>query len=155
MLLIKKILGFGASTEEMVHIWNMYCRSILEQSAVVWSSSLTQENIDDLERTQKCFTKLILKEKYSTYSEALLLLNMETLENRRSKLLLQFAEKCLKNDKFSNLFPTNQKTGLRKSEKYKVGFCNTERMRRSSIIQMQHQLNTEHRNQQETKNTPV
>ena len=155
MLLIKKILGFGASTEEMVHIWNMYCRSILEQSAVVWSSSLTQENIDDLERTQKCFTKLILKEKYSTYSEALLLLNMETLENRRSKLLLQFAEKCLKNYKFSNLFPTNQKTGLRKSEKYKVGFCNTERMRRSSIIQMQHQLNTEHRNQQETKNTPV
>ena len=25
MLLIKKILGFGASTEEMVHIWNMIC----------------------------------------------------------------------------------------------------------------------------------
>ena len=57
MLLLKKILSFGATKEEMVHIWIVYCRSLLEQSAVVWSSSLTQENIDDLERTQKSFVK--------------------------------------------------------------------------------------------------
>ena len=61
MLLLKKILSFGATREEMVHVWIVYCRSLLEQSAVVWSSSLTQENKDDLGRTQKSFAKLVLK----------------------------------------------------------------------------------------------
>ena len=32
---------------------------------------INPKNIEDLERIQKSFTKLILKEKYSTYSEAL------------------------------------------------------------------------------------
>ena len=45
MLLNKKILGFGASTEEMVHIWNMYCQSFMEQWAVVWSISLTPSSL--------------------------------------------------------------------------------------------------------------
>ena len=82
MLLIKKILSFGASTQEMVHLWTVYCRSILEQSAVVWSSSLTEQNIKDLERTQKCFVKLLLKKKYTTYEEALLKLNLQSLEEK-------------------------------------------------------------------------
>ena len=66
MLLIKKIMSFGASTQEIVHLWIIYCRSILEQSAVVWSSSLTEQNTKDLERIQKCFVKLLLKNKYTT-----------------------------------------------------------------------------------------
>ena len=61
MLLLKKIHSFGASTNEMVELWISYCRSVLEQSAVVWSSSLTDQNMKDLERTKKSFTKLILK----------------------------------------------------------------------------------------------
>ena len=64
MLLLKQTLSFGATREEMVHLWILYCRSVLEQSAVVWSSSLTQENKDDLERTQKSFAKLVLKDEY-------------------------------------------------------------------------------------------
>ena len=34
MLLLKRMLHFGASIEEMVHLWILYCRSALEQSAV-------------------------------------------------------------------------------------------------------------------------
>ena len=33
--------------------WKIYCVSVLEQSCVVWGSSLTQENIENLKRTQK------------------------------------------------------------------------------------------------------
>ena len=51
MLFLKKIKSFGASTNEMVDLWKIYCRSILEQSAVVWGPYLTEENKDDLERT--------------------------------------------------------------------------------------------------------
>ena len=64
MQLIRNILSFGATTEEMVHLWVVFCRSVLEQSCVVWHSSLTQENREDMERLQKTFCKLVLKDKY-------------------------------------------------------------------------------------------
>jgi hypothetical protein len=43
MQLLRNVLSFGASTEEMVHLWTVFCRSVVEQSCVVWHSSLTQE----------------------------------------------------------------------------------------------------------------
>ena len=61
MQLLRGVQSFGASHEEMVHLWILFCRSILEQSCVVWGTSLSQENIANLERTQKTFTKLVLK----------------------------------------------------------------------------------------------
>ena len=75
MQLIRGLLSFGAKTEEMVHMWILFCRSLLEQSCVVWGTSLTQDNINDLERTQKTFSKLVLKEKYKNYGNTLILLN--------------------------------------------------------------------------------
>jgi len=66
MQLLRKVWGFGCSLEDMVHLWKVYCRSILEQSAVVWGAMLTEENKEDLERTQKSFTKLVLEENYKT-----------------------------------------------------------------------------------------
>ena len=55
MALLRGVLKFGAKNEEMVHLWKTFCRSVLEQSCIVWHTSLTQENIHDLERTQKTF----------------------------------------------------------------------------------------------------
>ena len=57
MQLLRKVWSFGSTHEEMVHLWIVYCRSVLEQSCVLWDSGLTKENIEDLERTQKSFTK--------------------------------------------------------------------------------------------------
>ena len=47
--LLRRVQGFGASIEEMVHLWTVLCRSVLdlEQLCAVWNSSLTQENIND------------------------------------------------------------------------------------------------------------
>ena len=76
----------------MVHLWIVYCRSVLEQSAEIWPSSLTEENKDDLERTQKSFAKLILRNEFTdeenSYEHALLKLNLEPLEQRRNELCL-------------------------------------------------------------------
>ena len=66
----------------MVHLWKVYCLSILEQSAVVWGV-LTEENKHDLARTQKTFVKLKLEEMYTSYLNALKYLGLETLETRR------------------------------------------------------------------------
>ena len=71
MQLVRGVKRFGASTEEMVHLWILFCRSVLEQSCVVWTTSITQENIEDIERTQKTFAKLVLREKYQNYENAL------------------------------------------------------------------------------------
>ena len=131
----------------MVHIWIVYCRSLLEQSAVVWSSSLTQENKDDLERTQKSFVKLILKNEFKTehedsYENALIKLNLQSLEQRRKELCLNFAKNCIKYDKLMDLFPLNENLyDARNPEKYKVLHANTDRLQKSSVIYMQHLLN--------------
>ena len=144
MLLLKGVLPFGANREEMVHLWILYCRSVLEQSAVLWSSSLSEENKEDLERIQKSFAKLILKQEYENYETALLKLNLQTLEERRKELCLNFAKNSIKNEIFSDLFPTNTvTTETRNKEKFIVTRANTDRLRNSSIIYMQNLLNEE------------
>ena len=115
--------------------------------------TLLLENIEDLERTQKSFVKLILPNKYKTgdnksYENALLILNIQTLEERKKQLCLQFAKDSIKNNKLKDLFPENEKKhkmDQRYQEKYKVSFANRDRMRKSSIIYMQQLLNEEHK----------
>ena len=61
MELLRKVAGF--TNIYMLYITLLYIRSILEQSSVVWHSSLTQDNSDDLERVQKASVKIILGNK--------------------------------------------------------------------------------------------
>ena len=89
MQLLRAVWGFGYSISEMVHLWKLFCLSVLEQSCVVWGSSLTQENKEDLERTQKSFAKLVLRDNYKDYEGALLQLNLEKLTDRRQRLMLK------------------------------------------------------------------
>ena len=72
--------------KDLKHIYITYVRSVLEQSAVVWHSSLTLANITDLERVQKNALRIILKDNYTSYNEALTKLNLEDLETRRVRL---------------------------------------------------------------------
>ena len=147
MLLLRKMHSFGASQSEMVHLWVVYCRSVLEQSAVLWQGGLTEENRESLERTQKSFVKLIMKGKMTNYEESLSQLNLLTLDKRRDILSLRWAKKCLANEKTAKMFPLTQRNHdypLRKQEKYKVFRANTQRMKNSPIIYMQHLLNKDH-----------
>ena len=144
MRLLRGVQSFGASVEEMVHLWILFCRSVLEQSCVVWGTSLTQENIDDLERTQKTFAKLVLRERYRDYDNALLILNLDSLQVRRQEMCLKFAKSGIKNGKLNDLFPINNKIHkmkTREDDKYQVQFANTGRLKQSSIITMQNMLN--------------
>ena len=64
MELLRNIHSFGATKEEMTHLWIVFFRSVLEQSCVVWRPwhSLTHTKKDDLERTQKSFANMVLKD---------------------------------------------------------------------------------------------
>ena len=122
----------------------MYVRSILEHSAPVWHSSLTKENKDDLERVQKTALRVILGERFKTYKNALDLLDLQTLDERREQLCLNFAKRAAKHPKLMHLFPLNLKShqmNTRNVGKYKVQYAHTERLRRSTIIYMQNLLN--------------
>ena len=146
MQLLRGVQSFGASNQEMVHLWTVFCRSVLEQSCVVWHSSLTQDNTDDLERTQKTFCKLVLREKYQTYENSLLLLNLDSLYERRQFLCLKFAKSGIKYDKLNDLLPQLEKQHdmkTRNQDKYKVDFANTGRLKNASIITMQNLLNSD------------
>ena len=149
MVFLRKILSFGANRSEMVHLWKTYCRSVLEQSAVLWQGALTEQDTATLERTQKTFTKLILRRKYESYQKSLLILDLPTLDKRRNYLCLNFAKRCIQNGKMSHLFPLNNRNkgyAIRRKLKYKIQFANTERYRKSPVIHMQRLLNEDNEN---------
>ena len=56
MILLHRLFKFKMPTEDMIEIYTLYIRSILESSAVVWHSSITQEEVIELERVQKVDT---------------------------------------------------------------------------------------------------
>ena len=144
MQLLLKVWSFGSSFEEMVHLWKVYCLSILEQSCVVWGGSLTAENVNDLERTQKTFCKLVMEDDFKNYHHALNVLGLTTLEIRRRKLTLDFAKRSLSDNKFRDLFPTRKTAhtmNTRNREQYKVNHANTNRYYNSAIPTMQRLLN--------------
>ena len=144
MQLLRKVASFGASVANLKDIYFLFIRSLLEQSATVWHSSLSQENISDLERVQKSAVKIILGDRYIGYRKSLIKLEMLNLQERREQLCLQFALKCVKNPKTKHMFSYSNTTHImqtRKHEKYLVQHANTERLKKSAIIYMQNLLN--------------
>ena len=105
MQLLNCVANFTDSRQDLKNVYLTFIRSVLEQSAVVWHSSLTQKNRDDLERVQKVAVKIIAETKSLPYNEALKVLKLETLNKRRTNLCLRFAKNCLKNEKMKDLFP--------------------------------------------------
>jgi hypothetical protein len=137
MELLRKVAGFGVPVEDLKNIYFLFVRSLLEQSATVWHSSLTQENEADLERVQKSALRIMLQERYLSYEHALKTLDLETLKERRRHLCMNFALKCLKNQRFKDMFPLNNKShemDTSITDKYEVQFALTDRLKDSPVI---------------------
>ena len=144
MQLLHKMSNFGAPLNDMKEVYVLFVRSLLEQTSELWHSSLTQDNIEDLERVQKSAVKIMIKNKYTNYNNALNMLQIDTLEHRREQLSLQIAQKSTKHPKLQHMFPLNTKNHTmetRETEKYHVQFANTTRLQNSAIIYMQRLLN--------------
>ena len=139
MTILRKLNEFAVPVEELVNIYILFIRSKLEQSAVVWHSSITRGEEIELERVQKVALRLILKEDYESYQNALLMTNLESLKSRRKTLCLRFAKKCTKSEHSQDMFPVNTK---QHHEKYHVTFAETDRFKYSAIPYMQRLLNS-------------
>ena len=137
---------FTGKISDLKIIYMMFIRSKLDSSSVVWHNSLTEKDINSLERIQKASVKIILKNNYKDYESALKMLNLDTLCERRRKQCLKFAKDCLKHEQMKKMFPINEKNSqieTRHKETYKVNKANTERYRQSAVPYFQRLLNEE------------
>ena len=106
MRLMHKIAELSAPIEDMISIYVSYIRSILEQSCTVWHSSQV------LERVQKSAMRIILKDQYHSYDQALETLMLAKLSERHDKLCIKFAKQYAENPLTCNLFLLNEAEGL-------------------------------------------
>ena len=142
MLILHKLYEFNLPADEMVNIYILFIRSIVEYCCVVWHNSITEEESNHIERVQKIALRIILNEDYTDYSSALELSGIETLKQRRTRLSHNFAKKCIKSNLSSDLFPLNIKAvNTRPHEKYHVTPARTERLAKSTIPYLQRLLN--------------
>ena len=151
MSLLHKSSKFARNRQDLKKIYILQIRSKLEQSAVLWHSSLTQKCRNKLERVQKSALRIVMGSKYKNYSDALKELNLQTLDERRQSLCVKFAKKCLETEKLKKMFPLNRKVHdmeKRNNERYLVSKSFTERHRKSAIPNMQRLLNEKEKQKQ-------
>ena len=135
---------FTSDKSVLKQIYYSRIRCKLDQSAVVWSSSLTQKNINDLERVQKPAMRIIYGKSYESYSKTLKELGMVSLAERRDFLCLKFAKKSLKVENFGRLLPISSK-----GHKMKTRHWYSKRYMQSAIPSMQRILNRDKQKQVE------
>ena len=102
--MLKRLKPLGATTDDLLEIYRTQIRSVLEFSAPAWNPGLTKVQISQLERAQKSAFAIILEEEYLNYKNALKVLDMKTLGERRHDLSYKFAMKAKNNDKYTNWF---------------------------------------------------
>ena len=154
MVFLHKLSKFTRNKKDLKKIYILQIRSKLEQSSVVWHSSITKKCEESLERVQRSALKIILGDKYLSYDNALKVLGLQSLKERRKELCLKFAKKCLIVPKLQRMFPrTHHKHDMdkRRSEYYQVKRGLTERLRRSAIPYMQRLLNENKRETRDIK----
>ena len=107
MQLLRKWASFTRDQEELKNIYILFIRSILEQSCVVWHSSITKEDSNNLERITKSALKIILQEDYEEYESSLKKINLQSLSERRVTICENFAMNTSKHEHLNTLFPKN------------------------------------------------
>ena len=144
MIILHKLFDFNLPIEDMIEVYILFIRSVVEFSSVVWHSSISEEDSNNIERVQKTALKIILNEGYEDYTSALDSSGLPTLRDRREKLSLNFAKKCLKSERSQDLFPRTVKTvNTRPHEEFFVTPARTERLARSTIPYLQRLLNNQ------------
>ena len=143
MSMITKLKYVGVGQEDLLDVYKLFIRSLLEYCSVAFHSRLTQEDIQDLERVQKTSLKVILGDQYLDYPSALAKCGLESLYSRRESRCLDFALRCVKHPVNSRLFPLNQvpANDLRQTEKFEVNFAKTGTYQKSAIPYCQRLLN--------------
>ena len=142
--IIRRLKNQGASIDDMKDVYMKQVRSVVEFGVPVWNCGLTKEDITDIERVQRCFLHIVLEKTYVDYNTALDRLELETLENRRTKLCKNFAVKAANHPKHQAWFKVNDPVGTRSEKsKFKVPLGRLGRYKNSPIPYLTSLLNSQ------------
>ena len=95
--MLRRLKILGASKDALLQVYMKQIRSVLEYSVPAWQGSITDLEKTNLERVQKCAVRIIIGYQYSSYTAALSSLDLEPLDDRRTRLCLNFAILKLRN----------------------------------------------------------
>ena len=146
---IRRLKAAGASDQDLVTIYLLLIRSILETNCPVFHPQLTQENKADLERVQRSVVRIILSDRHEGwwddpgYERGCQTLGLDNLDERRENLCLQFGLNCLRSERHKNLFPRLEPNQhfMREVIPFAEPLTRTERYRRSPIPYIARLLN--------------
>ena len=141
--MITKLKYVGVPVHDLIEVYTLFVRSLLEYCCVSWHSSLSQELSENIERVQRTALKVILGVSYTDYESALELCNLKTLFSRREDRCLTFGLRCLKHDKHKTMFPFNDTSeqDTRNPNTFLVNFARTSTYKKSAIPYIQNMLN--------------
>ena len=144
--MIRRLKGLGATSKELLDVYQKQVRVVLELAVPVWHPAITIEERKQIERVQKCALYIILGSDYTCYSNALETLGIESLENRRSKICESFAMKCYKSPRYHTWFHANdysQSQHYTRAYKSKLRpvSCRTKRYKNSALPYLTESLN--------------
>ena len=115
----------------------------MEYSVPAWNSSLTNDDINEIEEVQETAMRIIFGENYVYDESSLETSQLDTLEDRRRELCLKFAQKCLQSEKHKALLKLNLNKNFHHPTKYEISFCRHERYMKSPIPYLINLLNQE------------
>jgi hypothetical protein len=147
MTMLTKLKYVGVCTEDLLNIYILYIRSLLEYCSVVWHSTLTVEQSNDIESVQKLCLKITLGSQYEGYEHALKYCGLESLIDRRQQKCLQYGLKSLLHPVHCSMFPVNPQpseqpsANTRSKEHFTVNWAKSESYRMSAIPNIQRMLN--------------
>ena len=105
LFMLRSLKKFGFDKKELTVVLKSYLRPVLEYSAAVWHSGITVKQRNELERIQRRACKTILGPEYTSYNDALLSCNLESLDTRRTSQCLKFAIGLSDNIRSKHLLP--------------------------------------------------
>ena len=117
MWLLRNLKKYGASEDQLLEVYTQQVRSVAEMACPVWNSGLTCHEVRSLERVQRTAVAIIRGENHTSYREALLYLNLKSLEDRREAICLKFALRAYRHPKFTLWFTRNVNTVNTRSNK--------------------------------------
>ena len=123
--MLTKLKYVGVTTEDLIDIYVLFIRSVVEYCSVVWHSSLTTELVHSLEMVQKTSLRIILGENYVSYSAALEMCNLNSehsVPKTRSKVL-EFCKEMPGSSSTQKNISNKQEQCKHKAQKQGERFC--------------------------------
>ena len=146
LFMLTTLKRFHLPLQDLITIYIGFIRPLLEYVVPVWHSSLSNEQTSALERVQKRALRIILRQRYISYTDALQTCSLESLADRREKICKDFATKLLSDPFFRDWLPKARSSthgrNLRNAHKLTTQRSRTKRFYNSAIPYLTRLLNS-------------